>query len=398
MLRLPAVVVITFLVGACGTMRAQELLRVGANNQAHLGMSDLAILSSEDARTDLPCKVEPLDPALEYDLNFQAGYVARVPLAALAGQGNALRILFRVTSLDNGGEPVYFRKKYDVPTIEEGAEGDATLPGRYRLGPGKYRVDWLMRDRAERVCSSSWEVLAETVEGFEKLASTADSDMVAEVSDEVFYDEPPVRRGRGDLLHVKLLVNFTPPSPSSAGLSTYDLRSVVSMLRALSREPSIGSFTLAAYHLNEERVFFEQDNATKIDFKGLGEAVQNLHGGMIDFEKLQDEDSSEKFLRSMLEARLSKDAPNADVVIFLGPKLVFDRNPNGRLMEGIQFADAPVFYFIYNRNPRSYPWKDAVSVALKHKPHEEYTIASPKDFGRSLQQMIARIAHPQPGT
>ena len=87
------------------------------------------------------------------------------------------------------------------------------------FGPGKYRVDWLMRDRAERVCSKSWEVLAETVEGFEKLASTADSSLVAEVGDELFYEEPPVRRARGELLHVKLLVNFTPPSPSTPSLS-----------------------------------------------------------------------------------------------------------------------------------------------------------------------------------
>ncbi len=383
---------------AAGSVGAQELLRVGAGDDGYLGLSDLAILSAGETRDDLDCRVEPLDPKLEYDLNFQAGYVARVPLAELAGSGDALRILFRVTSLDAGGEPVYFRERYNVPAIEEDAEGDATLPGKYRLGPGKYRVDWLMRDRAERVCSSTWEVLAETVEGFEKLASTADSSMVTEVSDEIFYDEPPVRRARGDLLHIKLLVNFTPSSPSSPSLSPYDMSAVVSMLRAISREPKIGRFSVAAYHLHEERVFYEQENDTRVDFGALGEAIENVRGGMIDLEKLQDEESSERFLKEMLEARLNAGSAPADAVIFLGPKLVFERNPNGRLMDGIAFANAPVFYFIYNRSPRSYPWRDALSVALRHKAHEEFTITSPKDFGRYLQQMLARLRQPESGS
>jgi len=31
------------------------------------------------------------------------------------------------------------------------------LVGSFDIGEGKYHVDWLMRDRAERVCSHSWD-------------------------------------------------------------------------------------------------------------------------------------------------------------------------------------------------------------------------------------------------
>ena len=45
-----------------------------------------------------------------------------------------------------------------VPAIEEDAKGDAYFQGGFDIGEGKYKVEWLMRDRTERVCSSSWEV------------------------------------------------------------------------------------------------------------------------------------------------------------------------------------------------------------------------------------------------
>src|SRR5256885_13095281 len=42
----------------------------------------------------------------------------------------------------------------------EDSKGDAYLRGNFDLGEGKYHVDWLMRDRNEHFCSSSWDVEA----------------------------------------------------------------------------------------------------------------------------------------------------------------------------------------------------------------------------------------------
>ena len=33
-----------------------------------------------------------------------------------------------------------------------------TLGGSYTLGPGRYRVDWLMRNSREEVCADHWEI------------------------------------------------------------------------------------------------------------------------------------------------------------------------------------------------------------------------------------------------
>ena len=336
---------------------------------------------------------------LEYDLSFQAGYVLRVPLKDLAGSGNSLRILFRIESLDespdNQMEPVWFHKRFDVPVIEPEAKGEAALPGKYRLGPGRYAVSWILRDRAERVCAKFWEIAARDIDPISGLAAAPDAPKADEVSDDIFAAEPPVRRARGRLLHVKLLVSFTPMDPAKVKLSDYDMRSVVSMLRAIARQPQIGSFSIVAYQAHQERVLFEESEVTRIDFPALGEAVASALGGTVNLDQLQDKRSGETFLSGVFQKHLGADAGPADIILFLGPKVVFERLPSGSLVQGPKGRTPPMYYFIYNRNPRSYPWKDVVSAGLRGFSVKEKDITSASEFGRAMQQLVEELVRLQ---
>ena len=377
----------------------QKVIREGESGGAFQPlMSDLAVLDSDEPRDDLRCSVKPLDPKLEFDLNFQAGYVTLVPLAELSGSGNTLRVLFRVESLDGEMDTVWFTDKYDVPAIEPEAKGEATLPGKYRLGPGRYKVSWLMRDRAERVCASSWEVEAREIDPISGLAAAPDAPKADAVDEQIFGEEPPVRRARGRLLHAKLVVSFTPMDVAKVKLSEYDMRSVVSMLRAIARQPQIGSFSLVAYQAHQETVLFEQADATRIDYPTLGEAIDSHVGGTVNLEQLQDKRSGEKFLKDMLTAQLGAESPEADIVIFVGPKVVFERQPGSLLAKDSQRRPPPMHYFIYNRNPRSYPWKDALSAGLGNFSVKEREITSASDFAKAMQDLVEdleRLRNPQ---
>ncbi|MDA0205434.1 MAG: hypothetical protein O3A53_05815 [Acidobacteria bacterium] len=378
------------------TSFGQELLRLGQDGNGFLGAGDLAVLSSDEKRSDLPCYVEPLDSELEYDLNFRAGYNAEIPLAALAGDGNSLRVVFRITPLDSPGEQVYMQHRYVVPSIPADATGAVNLPGKFRLGPGKYKINWLMRDRVEKVCASNWEVAAETVEEFEKLASNPSASLVTAFSNEVFADEPPVMRPREALRHVKLIINFAPANAAMARLNSYDLSSVVSMVRAISREPQFGIFSVVAYQSQLEQVFFEQDRAPRIDFPALGDAFGNIQGGSVDIEKLQDKESSRRFIQELFETHLAKSEDEPDAIIFLGPKLVFDRSPETAIMPQQALTSAPIFYFIYNRNPRAYPWRDAISAGLNNHEIHEFNIFQAKAFGQALKDTLLLLDQQQP--
>lgn len=375
---------------------AQELLRVGPDGNGYLGPSDLAVLSSDEKRNDLPCEVESLDPELEYDLNFRAGYNAKIPLAALAGDGNSLRVVFRVTPLDRPEEPVYLQHRYVVPSIEADAVGAANLPGKFRLGPGKYKISWLMRDQTEKVCATNWEVAAQTVEEFEKLATNPNESSVMPFSDEVFADDPPVMRPRGSLRHVKLMINFTPANAAMARLNSYDLSSVVSMVRAISREPEFGVFSVVAYQSQLEKVFYEQKRGARIDFPALGDAFGNIQGGSVDIANLQDKESSRRFIRELFETHLTKSDDEPDAIIFIGPKLVFDRSPESGVLSPQDITSAPIFYFIYNRNPRAYPWRDAISAGLSNQDIHEFDITQAKGFGQALKDTLLFLDQRQP--
>lgn len=361
-------------------------------------MGDLAVLDADEPRDDLRCSVKPQDPKLEYDLNFQAGYVTRIPLAELAGPGNTLRVLFRIESLDGDMDTVWFKKSYEVPALEPDAKGQATLPGKYRLGPGRYKVSWLMRDRAERVCASSWEVEARDIDPISGLAAAPDEPKADAVKEEIFAEEPPIRRARGRLLHAKLVVSFTPMDATKVKLSEYDMRSVVSMLRAIARQPQIGSFTLVAYQAHQETVLYEQAESTRIDYEELGEAVNSHVGGTVDIDQLQEKRPGEKFLKEFITAQLGLESSDADIVIFLGPKLVFERQPSALAAPDPQHPTAPLHYFIYNRNPRSYPWKDALLAALGDFSVKDREITSASGFGRAMQELVddlERLRNPQ---
>ena len=95
----------------------------------------------------------PSKPALGFDLRFHAGYDVTLALRDVAGNENTLTILFRVSPQNHPDSPVYFTQHIRVPKLEEDAKGDAFLQGSFDVGEGNYHIDWLMRDRSDRVCS-----------------------------------------------------------------------------------------------------------------------------------------------------------------------------------------------------------------------------------------------------
>lgn len=372
---------------------AQTLLRPSRlSGSIQILNSDRAVLASGVRRDDLPCDLEPLGPHLGFDLQFQAGYRIRIPLSTLAGEQNHLRILLRIIPLDGSKDAHYFVDRYSVPSVDPGASGSAVLGGQYSLGPGRYEVNWLMRDGQERVCSHNWEIETPTYDSVEKLSYSRPAFSVGPRESEIFLEEPPVLRAAVQkLLHVKLMVNFTPTDPRDYELPPYDLKSIVSMLRAIAREPQIGRFSIVAFNLQEERVIFEQHDVPRIDFPRLGDAVENIEGGLVDVSQLQDENSGPRFLAELLSKHLGPQEPEPDAVVFLGPKVHIDNRVPKEMVEPLDPMSAPIFHLVYDRNPRTHPWRDAIGRVLKIHKALEYSITLPKDLGKAMTDMMFRL-------
>jgi hypothetical protein len=373
--------------------RAQSQLAGSGGNGLHMMNTDLAVLEAQDVRKDLPCSVTPAKPLLGFDLRFHAGYEVNVPLKELSGSENKLTIIFRVTADGHKDDPMYFVQHVHVPSIEEEAKGEATLGGAFDLGEGSYHVDWLMRDRSERVCSFYWDSEATLPAKDKQIALEMAPGTVRRSQEEQFIEDPPVERtpSTGAPLNIKVLVNFAPQNFDSPALRPMDTVALISILRRISREPQFGKFSLVAFNIQEQRVLYRQSSSERIDFPALGQALQSVKLGTVDMKRLAQKHGDTDFLTDLIKKEMSAE-DHPDALVFAGPKIMLDAAvPQDTLAPIANDVDYPVFYMNYNLNPNAVPWKDSISRAVKVFRGTEYTISRPRDLWFSVTEMVSRI-------
>jgi hypothetical protein len=354
--------------------------------------SDAATLESQETRKDLPCTVAPDKPQLGFDLKFHAGYEVTVGLKDLVGDGNQLTMIFRVTAADKPDDPAYFSQRVSVPRIDEDERGSAFLQGAFDVGEGKYHVDWLMRDREERICSAHWDAEASLAARDKPMALSIGAEAVAPIDHEPFRQEPPVERETTKTpIKVKVMVNFAPQDSSAASLQPVDTTALVSILRNIAREPRIGSFTVVAYNLQEQRVIYRQEGASQIDFPSLGKALNSLNLGTVDLKRLTQKHGDSDFLGQLLTAEVKEAKSKPDAVIFAGPKVVVDETISVETLKQLGDVKYPVFYMNYNLNPQANPWRDAIGNAVRYLKGAEYTISRPRDLFFAWSEIMGRI-------
>jgi hypothetical protein len=352
--------------------------------------TDAAVLDTEEVKKDLPCTVTPVKPLLGFDLRFHSGFEILVPLRELAGEGDNLTIIFRVTSGTAKDSPYYFTQKYTVPEIEADAKGDAFLQGGFDVGEGDYHVDWMMRDRMERVCSSNWDVTA-VLTSRDQGMKLAIAPTAIEASDvEFFKEDPPVARvNSGEAFKVKVLINFAPQQSFASTMLPIDVSALTSILRNISREPMICKFSVVAFNMNEQRVVYRQDDSDQIDFPAMGKALGSLKLGMVDYKLLSDPHSGGEFLTKLIADELRSN--QSDAVIFAGPKVNLDDNGTLDGLKELASVPYPVFYMNYNLTPQQNPWRDTIGTVVKRLRGYEYTISRPRDLWTSWSDIMGRI-------
>jgi len=365
----------------------------GPGGMVRLFTSDAAILEAQEIRKDIPCTATPVKPILGFDLKFHAGYDVSIPLKELAGSDNQLTMVFRVSPEHHPDEPVYFSQHFNVPAIDADAGGSTLLSGMFDLGEGKYHVDWLMRDRAERICSSNWDLDATLSPKDKQIALDIAADAIQPTDTEPFKQEPPVSRMQGDSpLNVKVMVNFAPQDSYSATLQPIDTTALVSILRSISREPRITKFSIVAFNMQEQRVIYRQEAASQIDFPALGKALRSLNLGTVDLKRLTQKHGDTEFLTNFITQEMNVEQDHPDAVIIAGPKVMLENAlPQDTLKQLGDNVKYPVFYMNYNLNPQVNPWRDAIGSAVRYLKGAEYTISRPRDLFFAWSEIIGRI-------
>ncbi len=361
-----------------------------ASSSPRLVGSDMAVLESGENRKDLPCSVHPSKPLLGFDLRFHSGYDVTLPMRELAGTENLLSILFRVAPADHKDDYMYFTQRIRVPMVADDAKGDAFLQGFFDLGEGNYHVDLLMHDRAERVCSFSWDTEAALPAKEKQIQMELTAGNIAGTEGDQFKADGEIQRV-GDPVNVKILMNFAPQNPNARAMRPVDTTALVSILRQIDRHPNIGKLSLIAFNMQEQRIIYRQDGAARIDFPALGKAVNDVKLGTVTVEQLARKNSEAEFLVDLIKAELATEQ-KPDAAVFAGPKVMLENNPSKEsLQEPVSEVNFPIFYMNYNLYPQQVPWTDAIGRAVKLFKGTEYTISRPRDLWNSVTEMISRI-------
>lgn len=369
----------------------------GPNGTVRTFSSDEAILESQDVRKDLNCTVDPIKPVLGFDLRFHTGYDITLPLKEISGPENLLTMIYRVTYAKDKDHPVYFSQRMNVPKIEDDARGDAYLEGTFDVGEGEYHVDWMMRDRSERVCSFYWDSVANLSSRDRDVSLHILPGSIESADKEPFRDEPPVSRdNRSNPLTVKIMVNFAPQKPQSATLQPMDTHALISILRNISREPRIVRFSIVAFNMQEQRVLYRQEDTEQINFPALGDSLNSLNLGTVDLKRLEDKHGDTGFLSKLITQELTHS--KADAIIFAGPKVMLEENVPPDSIRQLETVSTPVFYMNYNLFPQQNPWRDAIGVAVKKMGGQEYTISRPRDLWVAWSDIVSRIVKQKSGT
>jgi hypothetical protein len=378
-------------------LQAQTLMAgSGPGRVVRIFNEDSAVLESQEVRKDLGCGVNPIKPQLGFDMKFHAGYEVSIPLREMSGSEDILTTVFRVTPDNDRDDPAYFSQRISVPSIEADAHGDAYLQGFFDIGEGKYHVDFLMRDRSERVCSFFWDTEASLPGKEKQLSLVIPPNTIAAADLEPFKEEPPVDRAadtqHGDgPLNVKVLVNFAPQNSRAATLQPLDKNALVAILRSIAREPRIGKFSIVAFNMQEQRVIYRQEASEQIDFPALGDALHSLKLGTVDLKRLSQKHGETEFLTDLITKEMKDTKNPPDALIFAGPKVMLDESVPQDTLKDIGHVEYPVFYMNYNFNPQSNPWRDTIGNTVKFFKGAEYTISRPPDLFHAWTEIMSRI-------
>jgi hypothetical protein len=192
-----------------------------------------------------------------------------------------------------------------------------------------------------------------------------------------------------------VLLNFAPQKPNSVALRPLDVKALVSILRSVYREPHIGTFSVVVFNLQQQRVIFRQEAASRIDFPALGTAVDSLALGTVDLRRLGEKHGDTQFLSSLVKREVG--GGKFDAVVFAGPKALLEENVPAEDLKQMGQVESPMFYMNYILDPRAAPWRDAIGNVVKFFRGAEYTISRPKDLWNALSEMVTRIGEERKG-
>jgi hypothetical protein len=309
----------------------------------------------------------------------------------LSEAGGWLQVAMRVTPVAETENSAYMAHRFPVSGVPLDAKGEVILTGGFDHGPGRYRVDWIMRDARERVCASHWELEAKAGTAKQDVPLTLGPNQVFDVDRNLFSNGAQTKPDLAQPPRMKLLLNLSPAKPQDSILRSADAAVLLSILHSVADQPGIAVSALVAFNLRDQKIIYREVKEDQVDFLALERAMQSATTGTIDISLLRDPQSETHFVTGLLADQLAAQADPSDAIVIVGAKVSLDRKIPLDSLKAKGSAACPVFYLNYNSNPNE-PWPDTIGAALKaYKGATTYNIALPRDVAGAMKELLSRI-------
>lgn len=326
----------------------------------------------------LPCQLTRYPPLLDYGLRLWSGYSASVPAAEIGIDGDPrMAVHLRVTP--DGAPPAYFYQAVPIPRAPAGADLRKVrldIGGGFLLGPGRYRVDWLLIHSSGRACRSSWSLKAKGD------SSPLAALQVEAVDNSLWRGFSPDAPGG----HALIFLHASPVRPRRylSRLSPWDRQVLLSTLGSVLRQGGFRSASLVVFDLQNRRTLFREASIDPRSLRRLARQLAQVDYGTISIDTLAQGPSTRPFLEQLIGEEL-KSSVTPSAAIFIG-----SRFRGGPKLDGFSPAlreALPRTSMLAFSTPQTIADPDSLSSLVRTVRGKVFSIYSPADLASALKEI-----------
>jgi hypothetical protein len=336
----------------------------------------------------LSCQIQPLQPQLNFGFRFQTGYVAEVPLRQYAGKGRQRwAAVMRVTPESEERDPVWFVARMRLAAVPENTKVSAEFGGAFLVGEGKYRVEMLLVDDQERVCTKSWTIRARLSDEVREIRPGLAPGVADDISLRRSGGRTPGTGETEPRFNVSVLLHAAATTPGRVRLRGFDRMLLMSALASMLERLPIRNVRLTVFNMDAQKELFHTEELSTASFRDAAEALNGLELGVVDYGTLQNRGGHLDLVSELLNRELgARDPP--DAVVFLGPLARW----TGRVADEA-LPEREGRRLVYNIQLR--PWRaaragllpDTIARAVRRLGGRTKQVYSPEDFAEAIQEL-----------
>ncbi len=345
----------------------------------------------------LGCQVRAIAPAMTFGFRYQAGFVAQIPLALYPGKGHTWVMMTKVTPQGGSGKPVFLMNAARLPVIPPKSNLMGQIGGAYSLGPGKYRVQWMMVDEQNRACRKSWKISVKP-KSSERLVSLALPEYT--VDDMWLRRKSETQTAKVDKkpFDLTVMLHVAPMSMRRQRIGGYDKGTLIAALSSTIDVMQARKVRVIAFNLEQQKVIFRQESLTSNGRDQLAQAIDGLELGTVNYKVLQRPLGHLELLAKLIGDENGAAKPS-DAVVFIGPQARYFDRLSAAALEKAPGLPPKFFYFqfrpFFRRESEANP-DDSISSAVSKLKGKSVAIYSPGDFAKALLQLETSLKPTKP--